>query len=1115
MEITAGFPGFVSVSFFSNCYHFLNRVRMDARFGHHAEVSDLLPEGDSKNYGASSEKNKLLSSDNQSDDGSKQFNMLYHRTSRGSIEDVISGKTHITELHAVPGYTYMINSCSSQDVRSNNSPNIQTNDLTNNVRYNRQLNDLKQEKAASSTSSIDKTKSSRADLRTNLKEYSARHAASDDDPVNVKHHSRSSSNYSASSGEIPYPDSTYISISDINLRTRPSRVPPPSRAPPKLASKQEHNKSRQIHYSIGASRSHGRQGVAKDSSSHFLDVEVDASSAAKASAAAMKEAMEQAEARLKSAKELLERKRDIRKKPAHKEGAKYDESKEVKDSDVVKDFSELTARKLLPKGSKGMKEYALNDTNKGTKVGKVSPNHGEQERYVVTAEESHQMGQGNGFKSSQMCYKSEEVSGEWKNVDQFYELINNEKKSRAVKEASQQEDVEKKTKTTTKVNEEKEIYSEKDELANEFKRTVKLHKVNETIERDDIDGNPKVCNMTSKQEFRKIPDEILETCILNEPEASSSSYHRNANKKMQAAQEALISGGELKKPDAVEEASCEENEMNLESSNNSFRFEEIYHDDEVNRKLQPAKEASEHGEEEEELSGTYVTSACEENMKMFRRTAVQNENENEMEVNSGTLVREAEEERVACEEAYLYENSDCTSGNGKLESCNAENECKLEGTISVSKHVEIEKSNEDQGPCIPVENDLHTEANQDGNEMKENAVEVKPALGTMRLGVSEKKMSSAKETSWPDYGVETREAQPELQQNEKKQNADQTPSVVENIIDPGVLGDDHTERENGKFKEGNGVLGSEEAHPHCDAAQEDFQRVADEDIGDVQQGSSAQNKDLGDAAEDVFRKSRSSSHDATETPGTVVSENSESGAHKREKMDSEETIERETCHDKEQARILEEEKEREREREKDRLAVERATREAHERAITEARERAERIAVERVTAEARQRALAEAREKAEKASAEALEKALVEKALKEAKLRAERAAVERATAEARERAVEKALAERAAADARQRAERLNSMSRDKNRKENEAGDSFRASDKEDREIKLKPSSSVSSEAVLSFIPHVLTTLYCSCLLVIVVMQDVLQDIRFKSTGSSSSSQRDSSAHGNM
>jgi hypothetical protein len=114
-------------------------------------------------------------------------------------------------------------------------------------------------------------------------------------------------------------------------------------------------------------------------------------------------------------------------------------------------------------------------------------------------------------------------------------------------------------------------------------------------------------------------------------------------------------------------------------------------------------------------------------------------------------------------------------------------------------------------------------------------------------------------------------------------------------------------------------------------------------------------------------------------------------------------------------RKIEEEREREREREKDRMAVDRATLEARERAYTEAREKADRAAVDR--------AMAEARERLEKACAEAREKSFAEKATMEAKLRAERAAIERATAEARERVVERVMAEKAAFGTRERMER--------------------------------------------------------------------------------------------
>ncbi|KAE9587350.1 hypothetical protein Lal_00004683 [Lupinus albus] len=163
--------------------------------------------------------------------------------------------------------------------------------------------------------------------------------------------------------------------------------------------------------------------------------------------------------------------------------------------------------------------------------------------------------------------------------------------------------------------------------------------------------------------------------------------------------------------------------------------------------------------------------------------------------------------------------------------------------------------------------------------------------------------------------------------------------------------------------------------------------------------------------------------------------------------------------EREQQRLEREREEKEREqqrleRERARQAVERATREARERAAAEARQRAERAAVgkahaeareragraavqrvqaeareraaaeakERAAAEAKERAAAEAKERAEKAAAEAKEREAQERAAAtraetEARVKAERAAVQRAAAEARERAAAEAL-ERAAAAAR-------------------------------------------------------------------------------------------------
>nr|XP_023899197.1 auxilin-like protein 1 isoform X1 [Quercus suber] len=143
-----------------------------------------------------------------------------------------------------------------------------------------------------------------------------------------------------------------------------------------------------------------------------------------------------------------------------------------------------------------------------------------------------------------------------------------------------------------------------------------------------------------------------------------------------------------------------------------------------------------------------------------------------------------------------------------------------------------------------------------------------------------------------------------------------------------------------------------------------------------------------------------------------------------EEKESNDTLQKEVELEKEHLKKIDEAKEREKEREREKMAVERAIREARERAFAEARERAEKAAAERAAAETRRRVMAEAREKLGKTSAEVNEKSAAEKAAMEAKLKAERAAVERATLEARERALEKALSEKAAYKARNQAEKF-------------------------------------------------------------------------------------------
>ncbi|KAJ6413161.1 hypothetical protein OIU84_006045 [Salix udensis] len=137
------------------------------------------------------------------------------------------------------------------------------------------------------------------------------------------------------------PNETFVTVSDVYLKTHPSQLPPPSRPPPALdVKKRDSSKSTPNCESVASS------GSAGDSSPPYFDVEVDASSSAAASAAAIKEAMEKAQAKLKSAKELMERKRDGFQSRT-KSGLKNDrKDREGRVSKVVDVFAEKSSDEM-------------------------------------------------------------------------------------------------------------------------------------------------------------------------------------------------------------------------------------------------------------------------------------------------------------------------------------------------------------------------------------------------------------------------------------------------------------------------------------------------------------------------------------------------------------------------------------------------------------------------------------------------------------------------------------------------------------------------------------------------------------------------------------------------
>ncbi|PIA52723.1 hypothetical protein AQUCO_01000531v1 [Aquilegia coerulea] len=329
-------------------------------------------------------------------DGVQQFNVSYHKTNQIRKEDGISGTTHIAQLDAIPAYTFVVDENLPFQTAKYGNP---LPEVANDHSLNANITDFRMDgehfwettptqPAGSTVSCTDE---------------------SDQQP-------QKNPDRNGTHNEKPF-----ITVSEISLRTHPSEVPPPSRPPPKLTIK--HVSHKVMTSDLKPSANYARKGAERDGSPPFFDVEVDSSSSAAASAAAMKEAMEKAQATLKSAKELMERKKDSlqhRKKFGMKEDSK---EKDRRESDIAYDSisakEEKTHRKVEG-GYSDLKGLDREERRKTMEVLQVAPT-------VEVKPRSFNASKGSVIHKQERRVaqesEREEVIGEWKAEEQFYELV--------------------------------------------------------------------------------------------------------------------------------------------------------------------------------------------------------------------------------------------------------------------------------------------------------------------------------------------------------------------------------------------------------------------------------------------------------------------------------------------------------------------------------------------------------------------------------------------------------------------------------------------------------------------------------------------------------------------
>ncbi|XP_037491772.1 auxilin-related protein 1 [Jatropha curcas] len=975
-------------------------------------------------------------------DGGIEFDIAYNKAGQRSNEDLRNGITHMTQLHDVSGYTFVVDKSTSLPKTDYEYQYLLENDdylnmdCSGEMLRGRQLRKVMSHPVNGSTDGL-----------------------FENDFGMHREFVRNGS----------LPNETFVTISDVSLKTRPSHLPPPFRPPPALEVKKEDYAE-----AIPNCKNVASEETAGDSSPRYFDVEVDASSSAAASAASLKEAMEKAQSKLKSAKESMERKREGFQ--TRKSGSK--KGREDKVEKVTKIVSGSDSRQddrgqnTSQREDNGMEFSILEEKQKVKMTSQPISDSLEGKKHLNVAKRAADENHGRESLSSQ---GSDRIAGagEWKEATQFFEWEVNEKRhketrereenekrlrearereenEKRLREAREREENEKRLREAREREEnekrlrearEREENERKQREAREREENENERKQREAREREENDEEE--TQREARREREENEEENLEkSCATGERDwrrRQRGSSRKERKMEEEARRESFRKGRKMMRRQrerlAKEEEGKEENEGKAAGEENERKQREAFEREENERRQREAREREEserrvrEAREREESERRQREARERDEIEKRLKEALEKE-ENEKRLKETLEKEERRREAAVREENAKKEREACERNDKRFKEAlqKEENETILK--------VDVEQEENDKRLGETHEREENEKKQREDRNVSDQSCKLdddKNSGATQLTGMHEgnnEKLESAKE-----FGLEETSNRLAKQRNSEKEVASGIEHDRSQVVTKDLTSNEQKTIENvwSTFQVDSdaGDQGKKFAYEKCDIGKNFEQTQVPLNQGNKDNFVSArivkESVEMGrklEGAQPAILEVKGSTHrmtqqvNASQSIERKVKNSSETLS--SECKDSE-RMKRERDLEMERLRKIEEEREREREREKDRMAVDRATMEMREKAYVEARERAERAAVERATAEARQRALNEARERLEKACADAREKS--DKASMEARFRAERAAVERATAEARERAFEKAVAERATFEARERVER--------------------------------------------------------------------------------------------
>ncbi|CAL9072141.1 unnamed protein product [Musa textilis] len=647
----------------------------------------------------------------------------------------MSGKTHITQLHVIPAFSFVVDTDTPLQTIGGDGPRNTLNE---------EVGNRKDQNKVLSASSSNISKSSENYLRAYQKNTN-RYPVSDNGHANASHHSHSFG-HSISNGNVLPSDTVFFTASEFSLQTQPLRVPPPSRPSPRLYDKQELSKPRlsssskfgldEVSFLKSAAKEkdfHVHQEVVKDNSPSFTDVQVDVSSAAAASVAAVKEAMELAQAKLKIAKQLMERKHGIlrnSRKLGHHESMKYKEQKLCETSPRREDFNEILV--------------ASERRQEVTSTAKLTPCDEKKEKVKFTEEEGKAK-QVNDLKSSELLSRS---------ADKYSELVNSESHI-LIEEVSEREDFTRKTKLMTMISEIKQNESTNDTLACQTESNKKLQKDK---------AAPVVC---VHGDNTNLEAHVSHTEEVEKPgEVHKLHIQEEVTKAPYAGEETLSSARSEKKMEPS--YYCKLHYTHVDKKENSKLKAAL-------GKSGASKPQGQNYSKEIDITNIApVPGKGEDKFNVASATVVQEEMDDEVLYVSCVSKGEGGVAASKC--------TDSEKTRREEKQCDAEIVNQSEGMMVVHEQERREELNMKQQTCLSAENEIRFKKDREADELEEVLKKWKTSVGATTLEDQEKLIKAAKAAFWLNYdGNNPKETQFELQQRDKKKDATPEPYNLENF----------------------------------------------------------------------------------------------------------------------------------------------------------------------------------------------------------------------------------------------------------------------------------------------------------------------------------------------